>query len=117
MEDPSVDPVPGACTDSIETVKTILEEAGSSLEKVIDVPVYLTGMKGDFDRFNKVYGEYFGKIQPTRTTLGGRQKSYRVLPALFVTRNDRHLVLQSLADQHSIERIAVMQRQREQPRD
>jgi len=54
----------------IENVKTILREAGSSLEKVLDVTVYLTDMKGDFDRFNHVYGEYFGKIQPTRTTVG-----------------------------------------------
>ncbi len=54
----------------ILNIKTILEEAGSSLEKVVDVAVYLTDMKGDFDRFNKVYGEYFGKIQPTRTTVG-----------------------------------------------
>ncbi|HEX6097172.1 MAG TPA: Rid family detoxifying hydrolase [Thermoanaerobaculia bacterium] len=54
----------------IENVKTILEEAGSSLEKVVDVAVYLTDMHGDFDRFNKVYAEYFGKIQPTRTTVG-----------------------------------------------
>ena len=54
----------------IENVKTILEEAGSSLEKVLDVTVYLTDMQGDFERFNKVYAEYFGKIQPTRTTVG-----------------------------------------------
>jgi 2-aminophenol/2-amino-5-chlorophenol 1,6-dioxygenase subunit alpha len=54
----------------IENVKTILEEAGSSLEKVLDVTVYLTDMKGDFDRFNNVYAEYFGTIQPTRTTVG-----------------------------------------------
>jgi len=54
----------------IENVKTILEAAGSSLEKVIDVAVYLTDMQGDFERFNKVYGEYFGQIQPTRTTVG-----------------------------------------------
>ena len=54
----------------IENVKTILEEAGSSLNKVLDVTVYLTDMRGDFDRFNKVYGEYFGHIQPTRTTVG-----------------------------------------------
>jgi 2-aminophenol/2-amino-5-chlorophenol 1,6-dioxygenase subunit alpha len=55
---------------AIENVKTILEEAGSSLEKVLDVSVYLTDMKGDFDRFNRVYAEYFGRIQPTRTTVG-----------------------------------------------
>jgi 2-aminophenol/2-amino-5-chlorophenol 1,6-dioxygenase alpha subunit len=54
----------------IENVKTILEEAGSSLEKVLDVTVYLTDMKRDFDRFNRVYGEYFGNVQPTRTTVG-----------------------------------------------
>ena len=54
----------------IENVKAILEAAGSSLEKVLDVTVYLTDMQGDFDQFNQVYGEYFGKIQPTRTTVG-----------------------------------------------
>jgi 2-aminophenol/2-amino-5-chlorophenol 1,6-dioxygenase subunit alpha len=54
----------------IENVKAILEDAGSSLEKVIDVAVYLTDMERDFARFNQVYGEYFGKIQPTRTTVG-----------------------------------------------
>jgi 2-aminophenol/2-amino-5-chlorophenol 1,6-dioxygenase alpha subunit len=54
----------------IENVKAILEDAGSSLEKVLDVSVYLTDMKGDFAKFNEVYGEYFGKIQPTRTTVG-----------------------------------------------
>ena len=54
----------------IENVKTILTEAGSSLEKVLDVTVYLTDMRGDFERFNKVYAEYFGTIQPTRTTVG-----------------------------------------------
>jgi len=55
---------------AIENVRAILEDAGSSLDKVLDVTVYLTDMKRDFDRFNQVYGEYFGKIQPTRTTVG-----------------------------------------------
>jgi 2-aminophenol/2-amino-5-chlorophenol 1,6-dioxygenase alpha subunit len=54
----------------IENVKAILEAAGSSLEKVLDVSVYLTDMKGDFAKFNEVYTEYFGTIQPTRTTVG-----------------------------------------------
>jgi 2-aminophenol/2-amino-5-chlorophenol 1,6-dioxygenase alpha subunit len=54
----------------IENVKTILEEAGSSLEKVVDVQVFLTDMQRDFARFNQVYAEYFGTIQPTRTTVG-----------------------------------------------
>ena len=55
---------------AIENVRTILEEAGSSLEKVHDVTVYLIDMKGDFQRFNEIYSEYFGRIQPTRTTVG-----------------------------------------------
>ena len=54
----------------IENIRTILEEAGTSLQKVLDVTVYLTDMKRDFDAFNKIYAEYFGKVQPTRTTVG-----------------------------------------------
>jgi len=54
----------------IENVKAILEDAGSSLEKVIDVTVFLTDMARDFAAFNRVYGDYFGAIRPTRTTVG-----------------------------------------------
>jgi len=54
----------------IENVKAILEDAGSSLEKVIDVTVFLTDMARDFAAFNRVYGDYFGAIGPTRTTVG-----------------------------------------------
>jgi 2-aminomuconate deaminase len=54
----------------IENIRVILDEAGSSLEKILDVTVYLTDMKGDFDRFNKVYAELLGHVQPTRTTVG-----------------------------------------------
>jgi len=54
----------------IDNVRAILEEAGSRLENVLDVTVYLTDMDRDFEQFNRVYGEYFAKIQPTRTTVG-----------------------------------------------
>ena len=54
----------------IENVKAILEDAGSSLEKVVDVTVFLTDMKRDFAAYNRVYGEYFETIRPTRTTVG-----------------------------------------------
>ena len=54
----------------IENVKAILEDAGSSLEKVIDVTVFLTDIARDFAAFNRVYGDYFGAIRPTRTTVG-----------------------------------------------
>jgi 2-aminomuconate deaminase len=53
-----------------DNVRAILEEAGSSLEKILDVTVYLTDMKRDFPTFNRIYAEYLGNIQPTRTTVG-----------------------------------------------
>ncbi len=43
--------------------------SGSSLDKVVDVQVYLTNMKKDFPVFNRIYAEYFGKVQATRTTI------------------------------------------------
>jgi 2-aminophenol/2-amino-5-chlorophenol 1,6-dioxygenase alpha subunit len=55
---------------TVDNVRAILHEAGSSLEKILDVTVYLTDMKRDFDRFNRVYAEILGQIQPTRTTVG-----------------------------------------------
>ncbi len=53
----------------IANVKAILEAAGSSLDKVIDVQVFLTNMKKDFPIFNKVYAEHFSDVQATRTTM------------------------------------------------
>lgn len=53
----------------IQNVKTILEASGSSLEKVVDVQVFLTNMKKDFPVFNRVYAEFFSSIQATRTTV------------------------------------------------
>ena len=56
----------------MENIRAILEDAGSSLEKVVDVTVFLTDMKRDFASFNRVYGEYFEPLEtrPTRTTVG-----------------------------------------------
>ena len=53
---------------TIENLKTILEAAGSSLEKVIKTTVYLKNM-GDFAAMNAVYAEYFGEESPARTTI------------------------------------------------
>ena len=54
----------------IENVRVILEDAGSTLERVVDVTVFLTNMDRDFATFNRIYGEYFSTIRPTRTTVG-----------------------------------------------
>lgn len=50
-------------------VKTALEEAGSSWDKMVDVTVFLTNMKRDFHTYNRLYAEYFKDVQPTRTTV------------------------------------------------
>ena len=47
----------------------ILEDAGSSFEKIVDVQVFLTNMKQDFKTYNQVYAKHFSKIQATRTTI------------------------------------------------
>ncbi len=53
----------------VKNIRAVLEAAGGSLHDVLDVQVFLTNMKDDFQTFNKVYGEYFGEIGPTRTTI------------------------------------------------
>ena len=53
----------------IENIRTVLEASGSSLDKVIDVQCFLIDMDRDFKTFNRVYAEYFGKVQATRTTV------------------------------------------------
>jgi 2-aminomuconate deaminase len=57
------------CRSVFNNVKTIVEESGSSWDKVIDVTVFLTNMKDDFKTYNKIYAEYFADNQPCRTTL------------------------------------------------
>ena len=48
-----------------ENIKAILEGAGSSLQKVLKVTIFITDIK-DFDKVNKVYAEYFGTSLPAR---------------------------------------------------
>jgi 2-aminomuconate deaminase len=52
-------------------VRLILEESGSSWDKIVDVMVFLTDMQRDFAVYNRVYAEYFppGPNQPCRTTV------------------------------------------------
>ncbi|WP_296619383.1 RidA family protein [Marivirga sp.] len=57
------------CKSVFENVRMILEDCGSSWDKLVDVQVFLTNMNDDFSTFNKVYAEYFKDIQPCRTTI------------------------------------------------
>jgi 2-aminomuconate deaminase len=54
---------------TIDNIAAVLSAAGSSLAAVVDVTVFLIDMDRDFGTFNRVYGEYFAAIGPTRTTV------------------------------------------------
>ena len=57
------------CRSCFANVHAVLEDAGSSWEKIVDVTVFLTDMKRDFETFNRVYAEHFVSNRPTRTTI------------------------------------------------
>lgn len=57
------------CRSVFENVKVILEETGSSWDRLVDVVVFLTNMDDDFKKYNEIYAEYFKDVQPCRTTV------------------------------------------------
>lgn len=57
------------CRSVFKNVRHIVEDAGSSWEKIVDVTVFLTNMKDDFPIYNKIYAEYFADNRPCRTTV------------------------------------------------
>jgi len=57
------------CRSTLDNIRMILEDAGSSLDDVVDVTVYLTNMRGDFQTMNRIYAEYFTTNRPARTTV------------------------------------------------
>lgn len=57
------------CHSVFQNVRQIVEDAGSSWDKIVDVTVFLTNMKTDFKTYNRLYAEYFKDNQPCRTTV------------------------------------------------
>jgi 2-aminomuconate deaminase len=57
------------CRSVFQNVRYILEDAGSSWDRIIDVTVFLADMKKDFSTYNRLYAEYFRDNQPCRTTV------------------------------------------------
>jgi 2-aminomuconate deaminase len=57
------------CRSVFQNVRYIVEEAGSSWDRIVDVTVFLTNMKADFATYNRIYAEYFADNQPCRTTV------------------------------------------------
>jgi 2-iminobutanoate/2-iminopropanoate deaminase len=60
---------------TLENIKAILEEAGSSMDLVVSTFVFMTDL-GEFSKMNGIYAEYFTANPPGRTTV-----EVRSLPA------------------------------------
>ncbi len=52
----------------MDSVKAVLEAAGSSLDRVVKCSVFLKDMN-DFGPMNEEYGSYFKELPPARTTV------------------------------------------------
>jgi 2-iminobutanoate/2-iminopropanoate deaminase len=56
---------------TFESIKAIVEAAGSSLAKVVSVRIYLADLN-DFAKLNAIYRQYFTEDYPARTTIGAQ---------------------------------------------
>ncbi|HBY94977.1 MAG: RidA family protein [Ardenticatenaceae bacterium] len=57
---------------SLENVKRVVEAAGSSMDQVVKVTVFLTDMK-DFTKMNQVYRTFFSDDLPARSAIGVKE--------------------------------------------
>ena len=57
------------CHAVFANTRAVLEAAGSSWKRLVDVTVFLTDMQSDFETFNRLWAEYFPVDPPCRTTV------------------------------------------------
>ena len=62
------DDIKSQTAQSLQNIKSILEEAGSSMENVLKVTVFLNDMN-DFAGMNEVYATYFSEPYPARAAV------------------------------------------------
>lgn len=60
--------IKAATKQALENIKAILEEAGTSMDKVIKCTVFLADIN-DFAAVNEVYGQYFTDHKPARSAI------------------------------------------------
>ena len=64
-------PIGNQVKQCLENLKTVLEAAGSSLDKVLKCTVFLTDIT-NFQAMNEVYHTYFPGNPPARTTIAAK---------------------------------------------
>lgn len=62
---------------TLKNIRAILEAAGSSLQDVVRVGIFLADMK-DFAAMNEVYKQFFPENPPARTTVGAQLSQIKV---------------------------------------
>ena len=55
---------------TLENIKTVVEAAGSSMDKVFKCTVFLADI-ADYEMMNKVYASFFSEDPPARSTIAG----------------------------------------------
>ena len=73
---------------TLDNIRTLLESVGSSLDDVLRVSIYLTGMES-FAAMNEVYARYFREPFPARTTVAVRELPLGASVEIEVTVADR----------------------------
>lgn len=53
---------------TLNNIKAIVEAAGATMDNVVKCTVHLSDI-AEFDRYNRVYAEYFPNVKPARTTV------------------------------------------------
>ena len=66
------DDISSQVKQSIENLKAVLEDNGSSLKNIARWTLFLIDMK-DFEAVNKIYSSYFSTHFPARTTVAVHQ--------------------------------------------
>lgn len=57
------------CHAVFANIRAVLQSAGADWNDLVDITVYLTDIRNDFESYNRVYAEYFSSDGPTRTTV------------------------------------------------
>jgi 2-iminobutanoate/2-iminopropanoate deaminase len=57
---------------TLDNLALVLEAAGSSLQKIALVQVFLADIQNDLKTFNAVYSEYFSENHPPRYAVGAK---------------------------------------------
>lgn len=75
----------------LSNLENILQEAGSSLDEVVKVTIFLEDMN-DFGVVNVIYAEYFGDHKPARSTVAVKTLPKNVLVEMDIVATYKEFV-------------------------